>query len=202
MRKLLSRISKNWPSALAPRVSESIGPDDFGEIDKALAIENGPVIVNVHINGDVELLGNCAASRKYRRVSRDSQLKAAPHRQPRSLLTLKSRGRSLRNFRTKGPPAAALGVRYWSGHGSKGIRRLCREACRLRDCRIGGGCAITPRCLDKPALGDNNRGHKRAASDKPALGNNRGHKRPADNRADHNSSTAYSSSRARPARRR
>jgi acetolactate synthase-1/2/3 large subunit len=30
-------------------------PDDFGEIDKALAIEEGPVIVNVRINGDVEL---------------------------------------------------------------------------------------------------------------------------------------------------
>jgi acetolactate synthase-1/2/3 large subunit len=30
-------------------------PDDFGEIDKALAVENGPVIVNVRINGDVEL---------------------------------------------------------------------------------------------------------------------------------------------------
>jgi acetolactate synthase I/II/III large subunit len=30
-------------------------PDDFGEIDKALAIEDGPVIVNVRINGDVEL---------------------------------------------------------------------------------------------------------------------------------------------------
>jgi hypothetical protein len=26
-----------------------------GEIDKALAVENGPVSVNVHINGDVEL---------------------------------------------------------------------------------------------------------------------------------------------------
>jgi hypothetical protein len=63
--------------------------------------------------------------------------------------------------------------------------------------------AITPRCLDKPALGDNNRGHKRAALDKPAPGNNnRGHKRPADSRAGHSSSTAYSSSRARPARRR
>jgi acetolactate synthase I/II/III large subunit len=30
-------------------------PDDFGEIDKALAVEDGPVIVNVRINGDVEL---------------------------------------------------------------------------------------------------------------------------------------------------
>ena len=30
-------------------------PDDFGEIDKALAVEEGPVIVNVRINGDVEL---------------------------------------------------------------------------------------------------------------------------------------------------
>jgi acetolactate synthase I/II/III large subunit len=30
-------------------------PDDFGEIDKALAVETGPVIVNVRINGDVEL---------------------------------------------------------------------------------------------------------------------------------------------------
>lgn len=30
-------------------------PDDFGEIDKALAVEHGPVIVNVRINGDVEL---------------------------------------------------------------------------------------------------------------------------------------------------
>ena len=30
-------------------------PDDFGEIDKALAVENGPVIVNVRINGDFEL---------------------------------------------------------------------------------------------------------------------------------------------------
>jgi acetolactate synthase-1/2/3 large subunit len=30
-------------------------PDDFGEIDKALAVENGPVIVNIRINGDVEL---------------------------------------------------------------------------------------------------------------------------------------------------
>lgn len=29
--------------------------DDFGEIDKALAVEDGPVIVNVCINGDVEL---------------------------------------------------------------------------------------------------------------------------------------------------
>ncbi|MEP9372823.1 thiamine pyrophosphate-binding protein [Mesorhizobium sp. KR1-2] len=29
--------------------------DDFGEIDKALAVEDGPVIVNVRINGDVEL---------------------------------------------------------------------------------------------------------------------------------------------------
>ncbi|PSJ54235.1 hypothetical protein C7I85_27470 [Mesorhizobium soli] len=30
-------------------------PDDFGEIDKALAVTDGPVIVNVRINGDVEL---------------------------------------------------------------------------------------------------------------------------------------------------
>jgi thiamine pyrophosphate-dependent acetolactate synthase large subunit-like protein len=30
-------------------------PDDFGEIDKALAVEDGPAIVNVRINGDVEL---------------------------------------------------------------------------------------------------------------------------------------------------
>jgi acetolactate synthase I/II/III large subunit len=30
-------------------------PEDFGEIDKALAVEDGPVIVNVRINGDVEL---------------------------------------------------------------------------------------------------------------------------------------------------
>ena len=30
-------------------------PDDLGEIDKALAVEDGPVIVNVRINGDVEL---------------------------------------------------------------------------------------------------------------------------------------------------
>jgi acetolactate synthase I/II/III large subunit len=30
-------------------------PDDFGEIDKALAVEDGPVIVDVRINGDVEL---------------------------------------------------------------------------------------------------------------------------------------------------
>jgi acetolactate synthase I/II/III large subunit len=30
-------------------------PDDFGEIDKAIAVEDGPVIVNVRINGDVEL---------------------------------------------------------------------------------------------------------------------------------------------------
>jgi len=44
-------------------------PDDFGEIDKALAVEDGPVIVNVRINGDVELareLGDCAASRNDR----------------------------------------------------------------------------------------------------------------------------------------
>ena len=30
-------------------------PDDFGEIDKALAVAEGPVIVNVRINGHVEL---------------------------------------------------------------------------------------------------------------------------------------------------
>jgi acetolactate synthase I/II/III large subunit len=30
-------------------------PDDFGELDKALAVEDGPVVVNVRINGDVEL---------------------------------------------------------------------------------------------------------------------------------------------------
>jgi thiamine pyrophosphate-dependent acetolactate synthase large subunit-like protein len=30
-------------------------PDDFGEIDKALAVQDGPVIVNIRINGDVEL---------------------------------------------------------------------------------------------------------------------------------------------------
>jgi thiamine pyrophosphate-dependent acetolactate synthase large subunit-like protein len=30
-------------------------PDDFGGIDKALAVENSPVIVHIHINGDVEL---------------------------------------------------------------------------------------------------------------------------------------------------
>jgi acetolactate synthase I/II/III large subunit len=30
-------------------------PDDFGEIDKALAVAEGPVLVNVHINGAVEL---------------------------------------------------------------------------------------------------------------------------------------------------
>jgi acetolactate synthase-1/2/3 large subunit len=30
-------------------------PDDFGEIDKAIAVEDGPVIVNLRINGDVEL---------------------------------------------------------------------------------------------------------------------------------------------------
>jgi acetolactate synthase I/II/III large subunit len=30
-------------------------PGDFGEIDKALAVEDGPVVVNVRINGDVEL---------------------------------------------------------------------------------------------------------------------------------------------------
>jgi thiamine pyrophosphate-dependent acetolactate synthase large subunit-like protein len=30
-------------------------PDDFGEIDKALAVENGPAIVNIRINGDFEL---------------------------------------------------------------------------------------------------------------------------------------------------
>ena len=30
-------------------------PDDFGEIDKALAVEDGPVVVNVRINGDFEL---------------------------------------------------------------------------------------------------------------------------------------------------
>jgi acetolactate synthase-1/2/3 large subunit len=30
-------------------------PDDFGEIDTALAVTEGPVVVNVRINGDVEL---------------------------------------------------------------------------------------------------------------------------------------------------
>src|ERR1700691_66484 len=30
-------------------------PDDFGEIEKALAVTGGPVIVNMRINGDVEL---------------------------------------------------------------------------------------------------------------------------------------------------
>jgi acetolactate synthase I/II/III large subunit len=30
-------------------------PDDFGEIDKALTVGDGPVVVNVHINGAVEL---------------------------------------------------------------------------------------------------------------------------------------------------
>lgn len=30
-------------------------PDDFGEIDNALAVKDGPVIVDVRINGDVEL---------------------------------------------------------------------------------------------------------------------------------------------------
>jgi acetolactate synthase-1/2/3 large subunit len=30
-------------------------PDDFSEIDKAIEVEDGPVIVNVRINGDVEL---------------------------------------------------------------------------------------------------------------------------------------------------
>ncbi|MGW8802801.1 thiamine pyrophosphate-binding protein [Streptomyces sp. NPDC055775] len=30
-------------------------PDDLGEIDRALAVENGPVLVDVRINGDVEL---------------------------------------------------------------------------------------------------------------------------------------------------
>ncbi|MFB7272447.1 thiamine pyrophosphate-binding protein [Streptomyces sp. NPDC056244] len=30
-------------------------PDDFGEIDRALAVEDGPVLVDVRINGDVEL---------------------------------------------------------------------------------------------------------------------------------------------------
>lgn len=30
-------------------------PDDFGEIDRALAVEDGPVLVDVQINGDVEL---------------------------------------------------------------------------------------------------------------------------------------------------
>ena len=30
-------------------------PDDFSEIDKALAVADGPVVVNVHINGAVEL---------------------------------------------------------------------------------------------------------------------------------------------------
>ena len=30
-------------------------PYYFGEIDKAIAVEDGPVIVNVRINGDVEL---------------------------------------------------------------------------------------------------------------------------------------------------
>jgi thiamine pyrophosphate-dependent acetolactate synthase large subunit-like protein len=30
-------------------------PDDFAELDKALRVEEGPVIVNVRINGQVEL---------------------------------------------------------------------------------------------------------------------------------------------------
>ncbi|MFC4030119.1 thiamine pyrophosphate-binding protein [Streptomyces polygonati] len=30
-------------------------PDDFGEIDKALAVEKGPVVIDVRINGDIEL---------------------------------------------------------------------------------------------------------------------------------------------------
>ncbi|MEW1780227.1 thiamine pyrophosphate-binding protein [Streptomyces sp. NPDC086777] len=30
-------------------------PDDFGEIDKALAVQDGPVVIDVRINGDVEL---------------------------------------------------------------------------------------------------------------------------------------------------
>jgi len=30
-------------------------PDDFGEVDKALAVADGPVVVNVQINGEVEL---------------------------------------------------------------------------------------------------------------------------------------------------
>jgi acetolactate synthase-1/2/3 large subunit len=30
-------------------------PDDFGEIDKALAVQDGPAIVNIRINSDVEL---------------------------------------------------------------------------------------------------------------------------------------------------
>jgi acetolactate synthase I/II/III large subunit len=30
-------------------------PDDFGEIDKALAVADGPAVVNVHINGAVEI---------------------------------------------------------------------------------------------------------------------------------------------------
>lgn len=30
-------------------------PDDLGELDKALAVEEGPVIVNININGDVEV---------------------------------------------------------------------------------------------------------------------------------------------------
>jgi thiamine pyrophosphate-dependent acetolactate synthase large subunit-like protein len=30
-------------------------PEDFGEIDKAVAVAEGPVVVNIHINGAVEL---------------------------------------------------------------------------------------------------------------------------------------------------
>jgi thiamine pyrophosphate-dependent acetolactate synthase large subunit-like protein len=33
-------------------------PDDLGEFDKAFAVEDGPVVVNVRINGDFELPGN------------------------------------------------------------------------------------------------------------------------------------------------
>jgi len=41
--------------AFGARGFEVTRPDDFGEIDKALAVEHGPVVVNVRINGNFEL---------------------------------------------------------------------------------------------------------------------------------------------------
>jgi hypothetical protein len=50
-----SLTSRSWPPASVRTVFDVRRPDDFGEIDKALAVTDGPAVVNVRINGAVEL---------------------------------------------------------------------------------------------------------------------------------------------------
>jgi acetolactate synthase-1/2/3 large subunit len=56
-------------SVLGPRDSLYRHRIEFGELDKALKVEEGPVVVNIRINGKVELTVSWAIAEHLSRIT-------------------------------------------------------------------------------------------------------------------------------------